>query len=62
MKWLSADRVIPDNREEVLLDCNGKFLLANYDAAEKVFKNKKGSVYHFKEPGLRWCRLVSPSK
>jgi len=60
MKWINAKEHLPAHQQEVLLNCNGTYMLARFDAVLKQFEMRGGRIFGLDLYDLYWAELVSP--
>jgi hypothetical protein len=60
MKWINVKERLPKHQQEVLLNCNGTYMLARFDAIQKQFEMRGGRIYETEKYELYWAELMSP--
>jgi hypothetical protein len=60
MKWMSVNDAVPKHRQEVLLNCNGTYCLAKFNATLNQFEMRGGKVFEVGKFELHWAELVDP--
>jgi hypothetical protein len=60
MQWYSTSDRLPENEQEVLIYCHGKYNVAVFDSAAGGFVLKGGAFFNLNEWRINWAKLAHP--